>query len=258
MKNSNIFLIICLCLIHSKIAIEEDSKEITLYSLLEYECPKVDTEEFIMNFSIEKTGINEKETIKFRLRNPSYAEVECEIPENTNTMKCSLDVKLYPLYDYDLEFPVASTRYNDITINFGKLNIINSIFCSYEYSYKFSLFEEETEYLCSSNQIKLSGNLYQASGSLAYLETSFLADDTLLKDFNKIKLTKLSEKRYSILLSLPKKFNDITFFPTVGKIDYHSTLFDISHYIYNISCPDANSYISIKMIWLFLIILALL
>lgn len=258
MKNPNIFLIICLCLIHSKIAIEEDSKVITLYSLQEYECPIANTEEFIMNFSIGKTGINEKETIKLRLINPNYAEVECEIPENTNTMKCSLDVKLYPLSDYDLEFPVASTRYNDITINFEKLIIINSIFCSYDYSYKLSLFEEKTEYLCSSNQIKLSGNLYRPSGDLAYLETSFLADDILLKDFNRIKITKLSENKYTILLSLPKKFNNITFFPTVGKIDYHSTLFDISHYIYNISCPDANSYISIKMIWLFLIILALL
>ena len=119
-------------------------------------------------------------------------------------MKCSLDVKLYPLYNYDLEFPVESTKYNDITIKFGNSFIINDIFCTYDYSYKFSLFEKKKEYLCSSNRIKLSWNLYDESGALDSLEISFLVDDTLQKDFSKIKLTNYLKKIYYFIIFTKK------------------------------------------------------
>ena len=263
MKNSKLFFILCLCLIHLTTTIEskEYSKEIIINSLNNYECSQIE-EKYKINISITKKGFDTKEAIKFRLKEPSYAEIECEVPEsslsNVFDLECHVDIKTFPLFDYYLEFPVDSIVYNDIMISFSEPFVIESIFCSPSYVIKFSLFEETINYICKSNKIEIKGNLDGTSKTLSSIVTSFLADNTLQKDFDSISYTKQSSDKYTISFNLQKRYNNITFFNTLGKINGNSALFDIPHYTYKINCPNKSSYIFNKMKWLFLIILTVL
>jgi len=268
MKNSNILLILSFTLIHSIITINQDNdnKEIIINGILSNLC-SITKEEYIMTFSIQKKGFTTKEMINFRLKEPSYIEVYCEIPETTSSdlsIQCSLDTKIFPLFYKNLEFPDNLLTYKDITIQFDKLRTIESAQCNPDYGIKFSLFEKTANYLCSSNQIKISGNLDGTSGTLEKIVTSFWADNTLQKDFDAITSTIESsgKYKYSILLTLPKRYIKITFFPTMGKVNGKTTMIDIEHFTYNINCPDSSSniysYIDIKISWLLLIIFVFL
>ena len=73
-----------------------------------------------------------------------------------------------------------------------------------------------------------------------------------------IQYHKQSSDKYTISFNLQKRYNNITFFNTLGKINGNSALFDIPHYTYKINCPNKSSYIFNKMKWLFLIILTVL
>ena len=58
---------------------KEYSKEIIINSLNNYECSEIE-EKYKINISITKKGFDTTEAIKFRLKEPSYAEIEFRSP----------------------------------------------------------------------------------------------------------------------------------------------------------------------------------